>query len=109
MGYGQADVYYQPGEFDLRPVGEIDYSSGSYEFDIRMVWQHVPTGTLYTMRDSGCSCPSPFEDYVSLESLDVLDISAVESEARDQLRQAHGYVSASDVANFLRAIRAATR
>lgn len=62
-----SNVYYSPEDFDLEPVGDIEYSSGHYEFDTRVVWHKG--GQLYTARDSGCSCPVPFEDYTSIASL----------------------------------------
>ena len=68
MGWGN-NVHSNPEKFDLVVVDEIDYSSGSYEFDYRTVWKHTITGKVYTARDSGCSCPSPFQDYTSLADL----------------------------------------
>ena len=34
-----------------------------YEFHILSVWRDERTGHLYYAEDSGCSCPTPFEDY----------------------------------------------
>lgn len=62
------DIYYSPEKFDLEVVGEIDFSSGSYEFDLTVVWRDTETGALYYADDSGCSCPSPFE-YQGRDSL----------------------------------------
>ncbi len=72
-------------EFGLEQVAEIDYSDGCYQFDYRIVWWHPETRKLYTGRDSGCSCPSPFEDYFKLEDLDELtDMLALREEARSE-------------------------
>ena len=57
-----SDVYYSPEKHGLKPVFETDYSSESYEFDLRVIWLHEESGRYYTARDSGCSCPCPFED-----------------------------------------------
>lgn len=61
------NVYYNPNKSGLEIVGELEYSSGSYEFDTRVVWIFVNEESLekrlLTARDSGCSCPIPFEDY----------------------------------------------
>lgn len=73
------DVYYSPEKFGLTPIAEIDYSSGHYEFDIRCVWKHE-NGKLLTARDSGCSCPSPFEDYSDIESLEEVNIDSLVAE-----------------------------
>ena len=85
MGYGTPDVCYQPEAFDLVPVAEIDYSDECYCFDTRIVWRHTPTGTLYTARDAGCSCPSPFEDYTSLDDLDVFDLDTILAEVEQEV------------------------
>lgn len=110
MGYGTPDAYYQPEALALEPIAEIDYSDGCYQFDIRMVWRHED-GTLYTMRDAGCSCPSPFEDYTTLESLDVLDLNALEAELAFEAVTAARYgsheITPNDAAEFLKKVRAA--
>ncbi len=78
-----SNVYYNPEDFGLKVVAELDYNEGGYEFDKRVVWRHKETGRLYTARDAGCSCPSPFEDYDKLEDLDeLLDMAALREEAR---------------------------
>lgn len=64
-----SNVYYEPNDFGLELVCELEYSSGHYEFDTRCVWRHTETGRLYTARDSGCSCPSPFEDCRTIDDL----------------------------------------
>ncbi len=66
-------VYYSPGKHGLKQVVEVNLSEPDYSFDLLVVWKHEESGKLYWAQDSGCSCPSPFEDYNSLESLDVLD------------------------------------
>lgn len=105
MGYNQPDVYYQPEKLGLKPVAEIDYSSRSYEFDLRVVWLHELTQKLYTARDSGCSCPSPFEDYTCIDSLKEVNLVELETEAQEELRQSTPNVSMSDVSEFLDKVR----
>jgi hypothetical protein len=34
----------------------------SYEFNDLLFWR-TPKGIVYTANDSGCSCPTPFENY----------------------------------------------
>ena len=57
-----SNIYYSPEEFGLTPFAEFEYSDGCYQFDTRVVWKDKQ-GVLWTARDSGCSCPTPFEDY----------------------------------------------
>ena len=74
------NVYYNPDKFGLHPIAEIGYSSGSYEFDIRIVWQHE-SGRYYTARDSGCSCPTPFENFAKIEDLEDYSFAYIRDEA----------------------------
>lgn len=69
MGYNDPDVYYQPEEFGLTPVTQIEWDSESWQFNLTAVWvdQH---GQFYIAHDSGCSCPSPFEWITSLDQLE---------------------------------------
>lgn len=108
MGYGSPDPYYNPEEFDLTPVAEIDYSDGCYCFDLRVVWKHS-SGAFYTMRDSGCSCPSPFEEYHSLEELDRLDLAALEAEVKAESGSRYANHSATVYSDFLREVREAVK
>jgi hypothetical protein len=112
MSY-ETNPYFHPEALGLIPIAEIDYSSGYYEFDIRMVWYHADTETFYTARDSGCSCPSPFEDYCSLDRLERLDVGAIEAEVRAETRTeapdshnpySYGGISGAEGQNFLRKI-----
>lgn len=54
-------IYYDPEKYGLKVIDSWDFSDGSYVFDLRVVWRDK-NGDLLTARDSGCSCPSPFED-----------------------------------------------
>ena len=57
-----SDLYSNPDRFGLEFVGQVDWSSGMWEFDLTAVWRStVVDGLWYVGRDSGCSCPSPFE------------------------------------------------
>jgi hypothetical protein len=68
MGYDNPDLYYQPEAFGITTIGEVSWHEESYEFDFTVVWQSKEDPKLfYWARDSGCSCPSPFEDYTSLD------------------------------------------
>ena len=68
MSMFEPDVYYNPERFGLTPVGDIEWAGESYQFDITAVWKDKD-GTFYWADDTGCSCPSPFEDYTSIEKL----------------------------------------
>ncbi len=57
-----SNVYYEPEEFGLELFGALDEPDLSYEFNMVAVWRDLETNRLYFAGDSGCSCPSPFED-----------------------------------------------
>lgn len=83
-----SDIYYQPENYGLRTIGEVEFSSGSYEFDTSVVWQDVETGALYYAHDSGCSCPIPFdsEDRSTIKKIERVQelIDHLEEVKRDQ-------------------------
>lgn len=62
------NLYSSPEKWDLRIVGSIDHPDACYSFDYLVVWQHED-GRLFYGRDSGCSCPAPFEYVKSLDQV----------------------------------------
>ena len=54
------NIYYNPEKFDLTLVVYHD-EDGCRGFDIHVAFKHKD-GSLYYTHDSGCSCPTPFED-----------------------------------------------
>jgi hypothetical protein len=67
MGWDTPDIYYQPEAFGLTTVGEVEWTAPCYDFDLTVVWEDNH-GNLYWGSDAGCSCPSPFEDFTSLDN-----------------------------------------
>lgn len=57
-----SDFGYQPENYGYREVGQVDWSDGCYQFDYTTVWQHKDSGEFFMADDSGCSCPSPYEE-----------------------------------------------
>ncbi len=53
--------YYNPADFNLELIS-FDRPDMSYEFDTICFWK-TTGGSVYSAQDSGCSCPTPFEDY----------------------------------------------
>lgn len=52
--------YYYPEKCGLEIFESIN-TSGSYEFDMLVIWKKLDDNTLWYDQDSGCSCPSPFD------------------------------------------------
>jgi hypothetical protein len=63
------NIYYNPEKYGLTVVGEIEWSEPCYSFDTTVVWKDKD-GIYYWASDSGCSCPSPFEELNSLDDVD---------------------------------------
>jgi hypothetical protein len=55
------NVYYNNIE-GLSKVGGLEEDNLSHEFNILLVIKHDLTGRVFYAADSGCSCPTPFED-----------------------------------------------
>lgn len=76
MGWDTPDIYGQPEHFGIQTIGEASWHDESWEFDFTVVWQSKEDPTLfYWARDSGCSCPSPFESFTSLEGDDYYTVN----------------------------------
>jgi hypothetical protein len=104
MAY-DGNVYYSPEKWGFEVVAEVEYSDGDYQFDTRVVWRDRTTGTLYTARDSGCSCPTPFEDFMTLADLEVLNYEDLEREVRAEYGNEDHDLSMSEGQAFLRVVR----
>lgn len=63
------NIYYSPQDHGLEVVGEFDWSEPDWSFDMCVVWKER-RGRYWVGNDSGCSCPSPFEDVYDVNELD---------------------------------------
>lgn len=68
MGYGE-NIYYSPEKYNLTQVGMLTDPNADWSFYDLVVWQQKKTHKLYWASDSGCSCPSPFENFLSITDL----------------------------------------
>jgi hypothetical protein len=84
------NVYDNPEKYGLETVGEVEWDDESYAFNITAIWRDPQDGQLYLASDSGCSCPSPFEDFDGLAKLK----RVTRDEAIDELKgeAARGWV-----------------
>jgi hypothetical protein len=53
--------YYAPEKLGLTMIS-FDEPGLSWEYNILCFWT-INDGRVFTAQDSGCSCPTPFEDY----------------------------------------------
>lgn len=56
------NIYYSPEASGLSTLWVYDIA-GSYEFDVLVVFRNTKTNRLWYCKDSGCSCPTPFDDF----------------------------------------------
>jgi hypothetical protein len=94
--YGTPDVYYQPEALGVEKVGEFELEEASYSFDTVLVVRDKESGSFYVVHDTGCSCPSPFEDYSTKESLGK-PLTAHEAVAEVQRRAAEANAGEAEV------------
>lgn len=57
------NVYADPNKFNLQILGQLDEPDMSYSYNTLVVFRHVITGRMFYAQDSGCSCPTPFDDF----------------------------------------------
>lgn len=57
------NIYYNPKECGLEIVEVLDESNLSYEFNTLLIVRATDTNRMYYATSSGCSCPTPFEEY----------------------------------------------
>lgn len=89
MNYDR-NVYYSPEKWGLTVVGMISDPNASYSFDDLVVWQHED-GRLFYASSAGCSCPTPFEEYDTLEELHALTIETYDEFVKDVTQHALPY------------------
>lgn len=64
-----SNIYYSPEDFGLKIVSVLEMHEPDYDFDMTVAWQDIHTGDVYWAHDSGCSCPSPFENILEIGDL----------------------------------------
>ncbi len=56
------NVYYDSDKNGLSQFVCLDEDGLSYEYNTLLVLKHEESGRLFFAQDSGCSCPTPFEN-----------------------------------------------
>lgn len=79
--------YDKPEAHGLEIIASLDWTNEPHTFD---AWYEPKTGNVYIAHDSGCSCPSPFEDYSTVKDLERIKDTA-NLEALIKKTKASGY------------------
>lgn len=98
--------YYNPKDCGLKLIATLDRSEGSYKFDYLCIWEKDKA--FYYAFDSGCSCPTPFENYHHLADFTYLgDINYFEKEVYGWYRRHgnHSVTSKKDIKNLISKLR----
>lgn len=108
-----SNIYYDPDKFGLEQLDLLEPSDLSYEFDMLVVWRRLEDGALFWDHDSGCSCPTPFDD-TGIADLTKIereeDIDAVASFIKNQWPPEVSYgrhVPLSERTKFIETLRTA--
>lgn len=99
MGWFKPDIYSNPESFGIEKVGEFDLSEPDYSFDIMAIWRRKQEDGTYEygwLDDSGCSCPSPFETFYSVDDINWEGNPFALTVAFDQYLDESGYRSDAD-------------
>lgn len=76
------NIYYNPEEFGYEVVKDIELDDEPWQFHLLVIWRD-DNGNLVWGTDSGCSCPSPFEDHKP-EDLEPYDRQVVQEYVRSR-------------------------
>lgn len=86
-----SNPYSEPEEFGLTKVLDVELAEPDYSFYILAGWVNAD-GEYFLGTDSGCSCPTPFEDYNGVADMTgPLTREQVIAEATDLWQHAGSY------------------
>ena len=95
----ETNIYYNPENSGMTIFDSID-TAGSYEFDIFLILKKLDDNSLYYTYDSGCSCPTPFEDVCEVDEITHATLYNFE-----QALENHNGLSREDFLKMLKAVR----
>ena|SRR6266487_1360075 len=94
-GY-ENNVYYNPDKCGLTLIAKVEEAL-SWEYDMVIAVRDNESDKLYVVHDSGCSCPTPFEDVSSFS--DMTEIRSV-ADAQSFVNSYKSYDVADKLAFF---------
>lgn len=90
--------YYSPKKCGLQIIDALEDPAASYDFSTVVAFRKSRTKRVFIVHDSGCSCPTPFEDVHSLA--DMSEIRTVK-EAREFIQGVYTKYRLEDIDTFL--------
>lgn len=102
-----------PAICGLAIIDDLEQPDLSYEYNTIIAWRDLATGKVYIAADSGCSCPTPFEQIAKLSDLtlvvNTLDAQAFVRGENHERYNGEPAFPLRDVMRFLSKIDAALR
>lgn len=98
----EENPYYYPEKCGLEIFTSID-TADSYDFNLFVIWKQLETGNLYWDTDSGCSCPSPFDNCDNGHDLKLITEDTFYN--FDQALKNHYRISTSDYLNISKKVK----
>ena len=77
MSTEKHNPHYHPEKLGIKEMLTIDQDDMSYEFNTLCFFVHED-GRIFSASDCGCSCPTPFEDFVGA-TIDECNLTLVTS------------------------------
>jgi hypothetical protein len=68
MNDDDGNIYYHPERYGLEILC-VEDNGAAWEFDMIVVFRALNGGALYVAHDAGCSCPTPFENYMGVADM----------------------------------------
>lgn len=96
------NIYYNPEKWGMSIFDQID-TAGSYEFDMFVIWEKDDDKTLWYATDSGCSCPTPFENINSMSDLNQITTDTLYN--FEQALKNHTRISTEDYKNMYNSVK----
>lgn len=95
------DLYHSPEKANLEIIGSVDWSDGNYCFDLTVVWRHTLTRQFFYAEDSGCSCPSPFEDTQVEDLIPITSLAMFRTHLDERQKHSESDTSAVDLVTLI--------
>lgn len=99
---------YNPSSCGLVLIDSLDHAD-SYEFNTDVIFKDIETGALYYAHDSGCSCPTPFEDVNSLSCMEIITsrqrLTAVIKEVQSRHESEYSHSDKQEFNSFVKKLK----
>jgi hypothetical protein len=102
------NIQYNPEKCGLELIADLE-TAGGYEFCTTLVLLDKATGEILIAQDSGCSCPTPFEDFTSTGDLIPYQDEAQLRRLIEEYHTGSQAPDAGEVSTVLRKVREAQR